>query len=108
MSDSTAPRTFTVAMARARHPAVGRNRIYTALQSGVLPSVVVGKRIAIDVDDLDHWVMSGCPAPPKVADGGARALDRLLSAAPPLSSEQVDRLRVLLHGQALRDPGAGR
>jgi hypothetical protein len=61
MSDSTAPRTFTVAMARARHPAVGRNRIYTALQAGVLPSVAVGKRTAIDVDDLDDWVRDGCP-----------------------------------------------
>jgi hypothetical protein len=55
------PRTVTVRLARERHPSVGRNRLYLAMQSGALPSVSVGKRLAILVEDLDAWVASGCP-----------------------------------------------
>lgn len=59
--DRTAARTLTVALARKRHPAVGRNRIYTAMRSGSLRSARVGQRNAIPVEDLDAWVMNGCP-----------------------------------------------
>lgn len=55
------PRTLTVLMARRRHPAVGRNRLYQAMKTGALPSVRVGRRIAIATPALDAWVMSGCP-----------------------------------------------
>jgi excisionase family DNA binding protein len=55
------PYTLTVAMARMRHPAVGKNRLYAALASGALSSARVGRRIAIPVTALDAWVMSGCP-----------------------------------------------
>lgn len=55
------PHTMTVAMARMRHPAVGKNRLYAAMTSGALFSARVGRRIAIPVTELDEWVMSGCP-----------------------------------------------
>lgn len=55
------PVTLTVAMARRRHPAVGRNRIYSAIASHALPAIKVGKRLAIHVDELDAWVRAGCP-----------------------------------------------
>jgi excisionase family DNA binding protein len=55
------PQTLTVPMARMRHPAVGKNRLYAAMTSGTLPSVRVGRRIAIPVATLDAWVMNGCP-----------------------------------------------
>jgi excisionase family DNA binding protein len=57
----TMPSTLTIPMARDRHPAVGRNRIYAAIAAGALPAVRVGRRIAIRVEDLDAWVMAGCP-----------------------------------------------
>jgi excisionase family DNA binding protein len=44
-----------------RHPAVGKNKLYAAMTSGSLPSVRVGRRIAIPVETLDAWVMNGCP-----------------------------------------------
>ena len=53
--------TTTVREARRRHPAVGRGRLYTALKNGDIRSVKVGKRIAVDVCDLDRWVMAGAP-----------------------------------------------
>jgi hypothetical protein len=43
------------------HPAVGRSRLYAALRQGHIRSFKVGKRIAIDVLDLDHWVIAGAP-----------------------------------------------
>jgi hypothetical protein len=43
------------------HPAVGRGRLYAALRQGQIRSARAGKRIAIDVQDLDRWVMNGCP-----------------------------------------------
>lgn len=55
------PVTVPLSMARQRHPAVGRTRFYTALRSGTLPSVRVGRRTAIRVDALDAWVALGCP-----------------------------------------------
>ncbi len=57
----TTPQTITVAMARMRHPAVGKNRLYAAMSSGALRNARVGRRIAIPVSELDDWVMSGCP-----------------------------------------------
>ena len=53
--------TLTVPLARLRHPAVGRNRIYRAIASGALEAVRVGKRYAIDVNGMDLWVARGCP-----------------------------------------------
>jgi len=58
---SVTPRTVTVALARDLHPAIGRNRVYRALQSGALRGARVGKRIAIPIDALDEWVMAGAP-----------------------------------------------
>jgi excisionase family DNA binding protein len=58
---SQTPNTLTVEMARKRHPAVARNRIYNAVRSGSLPGIKVGKRLAIPTEELDHWVMAGCP-----------------------------------------------
>jgi len=55
------PATLTPDLARARHPAVGRGRLYAALQSGALHGVRVGRRTAIDVHALDSWVAQGCP-----------------------------------------------
>jgi excisionase family DNA binding protein len=55
------PRTVTVAIARSLHPAVGRNAIYQAMRCGALEHVRVGKRIAIPTEQLDAWVMRGCP-----------------------------------------------
>jgi len=57
----TEPQTTTVALALMRHPAVGRNRLYTAINSGALRSVPVGKRTSILIADLDEWVQRGCP-----------------------------------------------
>lgn len=53
--------TLTVRLARYRHPAVGRNRLYDAMRSGDLHAVKVGRRIAIAIDALDAWVAAGCP-----------------------------------------------
>ena len=58
------PLTTTVALALMRHPAVGRNRVYAAINSGALCSVSVGKRTAILISDLDEWVQDGCPTTP--------------------------------------------
>ena len=55
------PLTVTVALARTMHPAIGRNAIYAAMNSGVLENVSVGKRRAIPVTALNAWVMNGCP-----------------------------------------------
>ena len=55
------PRTVTVALAKDLHPAIGRNRMYRAIQSGALRGARVGKRFAIPVDELDAWVMAGAP-----------------------------------------------
>lgn len=55
------PETLTVALARMRHPAVGKNRLYAAMTSGALSSARVGRRIAIPVAALDAWVMAGSP-----------------------------------------------
>jgi len=55
------PQTITVAMARMRHPAIGKNRLYVAMTSGALSSARVGRRIAIPVAALDAWVMAGSP-----------------------------------------------
>jgi len=55
-------RTTTVQEARRMHPAIGRGRLYAALREGHIRSAKVGKRIAIDVADLDRWVMAGAPA----------------------------------------------
>ncbi len=52
---------LTVPLARRRHPAVGRNRIYAAIATGTLPAVRVGKRLAIGVPEMDAWVALGCP-----------------------------------------------
>ena len=54
-------KTTTVSEARAMHPAVGRGRLYAALRQGQIRNARAGKRIAIDVQDLDRWVMNGCP-----------------------------------------------
>ena len=54
-------RTTTVEEARQMHPAVGRGRLYAALREGQIRSAKVGKRFAIDVADLDRWVMAGAP-----------------------------------------------
>lgn len=58
---ATERRTTTVEVARQMHPAVGRGRLYAALREGQIRSSKVGKRIAIDVVDLDRWVMAGAP-----------------------------------------------
>jgi hypothetical protein len=58
---ATFRRTTTVKEARQMHPAVGRSRLYAALRQGHIRSSKVGKRIAIDVVDLDRWVMAGAP-----------------------------------------------
>lgn len=55
------PSTVTVQIARAMHPAIGRNAIYAAMKNGVLQNVSVGKRRAIPVEALNAWVMNGCP-----------------------------------------------
>ena len=60
-SPSLSPASLTVQLARHRHPAVGRNRIYAAIATGALPAVRVGKRLAIGTMDMDAWVASGCP-----------------------------------------------
>lgn len=72
------PLTVTVPLARERHPAVGRNRMYAAITSGALPAVKVGKRLAIPIDELDRWVMSGCPTrtPPREHRANSRAAVR--------------------------------
>lgn len=57
----TERRTTTVEEARQMHPAIGRGRLYTALRAGQIRNAKVGKRIAIDVADLDRWVMAGAP-----------------------------------------------
>ena len=67
-----APASLTVTMARDRHPAVGRNRIYAAIGSGALFAVRVGKRLAIPVDDLDSWVASGAPVDAPSSPGQPR------------------------------------
>jgi excisionase family DNA binding protein len=59
--DDMEPVSVTVAMAREAHPALGRNRIYTAMQTGALPSVRVGKRICIPLSALNQWVAAGAP-----------------------------------------------
>lgn len=56
-----APASVTISMARQRHPAVGRNRIYEAIATGALTGVRVGKRLAIPVEALDAWVAEGAP-----------------------------------------------
>ena len=58
---ATERRTTTVEEARQMHPAVGRGRLYAALREGQIRSAKVGKRFAIDVVDLDRWVMDGAP-----------------------------------------------
>jgi excisionase family DNA binding protein len=58
---ATERRTTTVEEARQMHPAVGRGRLYAALREGQIRSAKVGKRFAIDVADLDRWVMAGSP-----------------------------------------------
>lgn len=58
---ATDRRTTTVKEARQMHPAVGRGRLYAALREGHIRSAKVGKRFAIDVADLDRWVMAGGP-----------------------------------------------
>jgi len=55
------PVTLTVALARQRHPAVGRNTLYEGIRSGRLAAVRVGKRLAISLAALDAWVEAGCP-----------------------------------------------
>ncbi len=61
------PATVTVPLARQRHPAVGRNRIYQAIARGSLTGVRVGKRLAIPVDELDEWVTAGAPVSPALS-----------------------------------------
>lgn len=58
---SLAPASLTVPLARQRHPAVARNRIYAAIASGSLTGIRVGKRLAIPVNELDEWVAAGAP-----------------------------------------------
>lgn len=58
---TTSRASVTVKLAQERHPAVGRNRIYAAIASGDLKGIKVGKRIAIPTDELDLWVLAGCP-----------------------------------------------
>lgn len=58
---NTERRTTTVKEARLMHPAIGRGRLYAALRAGQIRNAKVGKGIAIDVADLDEWVMAGAP-----------------------------------------------
>lgn len=62
------PATLTVHLARQRHPAVGRNRIYEGIRAGRLKAVQVGRRLAIAVEDMDAWVAAGCPTGRYVQD----------------------------------------
>lgn len=65
------PVTLTVALARQRHPAVGRNTLYAGIRSGRLAAVRVGKRLAISLSALDAWVEAGCPTEDGMPDRGA-------------------------------------
>jgi excisionase family DNA binding protein len=67
---ATERRTTTVEEARQMHPAVGRGRLYAALKEGQIRSAKVGKRIAIDVADLDSWVMAGAPVETREKESG--------------------------------------
>jgi len=58
---SVPPASLTVQLARQRHPAVGRNRIYDAITNGMLTGIRVGKRLAIPVNEFDEWVAAGAP-----------------------------------------------
>ena len=58
------PLSVTVAIARQVHPALGRGRIYGAMQSGALQHVRVGKRICIPLAALNDWVAAGAPVKP--------------------------------------------
>ena len=58
---SVPPASLTVQLARQRHPAVGRNRLYDAIANGMLTGIRVGKRLAIPVSELDEWVAAGAP-----------------------------------------------
>ncbi len=70
---SLPPASLTVRLARQRHPAVGRNRIYDAIASGTLSGIRVGKRLAIPVDELDEWVAAGAPTnSPDMTKGNPR------------------------------------
>ena len=44
------------AVEAARRIGVGRNRIYTMLNAGEIPSVKVGKHFRIQADDLQAWM----------------------------------------------------
>lgn len=88
------PKTMTVSMARGRHPAVGKNRIYEAISGQALPAIKVGRRLAIDVHEFDAWVEAGCPTQcdrtelSRGADGSTSGPQR--QATPPsLDGEKV-------------------
>ncbi len=56
---STALRKLAVAPAEAaRLASVGRSTIYTAMKSGALPSIKVGKRRLIRLTALEAWLDS--------------------------------------------------
>lgn len=58
------PASLTISLSLARHPAVGKNRLYAAIASGALLGIKVGRRLAIPVDELDEWVAAGAPLEP--------------------------------------------
>ncbi|XBH22254.1 helix-turn-helix domain-containing protein [Jonesiaceae bacterium BS-20] len=68
----------------------GYSTLRKYITDGRLPAHRLGRRIRLRQSDLDALL-----APPRISQVDA-AIERLVSAAPPLSAEQTRRLRHLL------------
>jgi len=83
----------------------GYSTIRAAIKSGVLPAKKVGGKWKINQADLEaHGQPAVRPASqPESFDDVATAVKRVVDAAPPLTDDQVRRLRELIGGERSED-----
>lgn len=81
------PASLTVPLSLARHPAVGKNRLYAAIASGALLGFKVGRRLAIPITELDEWVAAGAPTESSATRSPRFAQKHATSADLPVASE---------------------
>ena len=73
-----------------------RHQVFRALRSGDIPARRVGRRYLVSKVGLERWLEAGrLPSPD---DELAAYIAEVVTAAPALSADQRDRLRVLLRG----------
>lgn len=67
------------------------------IADGKLPAVKIGSRVKVLRTDLDALTV---PKPASSFEGVAAAVERIAASAPPLTDDQVRRLRGILGGDA--------